>query len=49
MFGYVQVNPATLSDEERARYKATYCGLCQALKQRHGQLSRMGLTYDMTF
>lgn len=49
MFGYVQINPATLSDEERARYKAAYCGLCQALKQRHGQLSRMGLTYDMTF
>jgi len=49
MFGYVTANKDVLTPEETARYQAVYCGLCQALKLRHGQLSRLGLTYDMTF
>lgn len=49
MFGYIVPRLENLSDEERKRYQAAYCGLCQALGEEHGQLSRFGLTYDMTF
>jgi hypothetical protein len=49
MFGYVQANLADLSEEEQARYRAAYCGLCQTLGQRHGISARLSLTYDLTF
>ncbi len=49
MFGYVQANLADLSDEEKRRYRAFYCGLCHALKKRHGLPGRMALSFDMTF
>lgn len=49
MFGYVIANPDSLAPEQLARYKACYCGLCRTLKERHGTLSRLTLTYDMTF
>ncbi|MEG0035934.1 MAG: DUF5685 family protein [Oscillospiraceae bacterium] len=49
MFGYIVANNEILSEDEKKRYKACYCGLCRALKQRHGQSGRVTLTYDMTF
>lgn len=49
MFGYVRANVADLTEEEKTRYRAFYCGLCRALAERHGQAGRMALTYDMTF
>lgn len=49
MFGYVRANIADMKEEEHARYRAFYCGLCHALGERHGQPGRMALTYDMTF
>lgn len=49
MFGYVVANADALSPEELGRYKGCYCGLCKALKKRHGELSRLTLNYDMTF
>lgn len=49
MFGFVAANLSDLDDAERLRYRAAYCGLCSALKERHGQLSRFSLTYDMAF
>lgn len=49
MFGYVTVSIEDCSDEEKARYQEAYCGLCRTLKEKYGQLSRFGLTYDMTF
>ncbi len=49
MFGYVIPNKEDLTEEQLKRYKGCYCGLCKALKQRHGSISRMSLTYDMTF
>lgn len=42
-------SPRLLTEEELSRYKAAYCGLCRALRERHGQLSRLTLNYDMTF
>lgn len=49
MFGFVVADAGALSDEEKERYRAVYCGLCLALRDRYGQLSRACLTYDLTF
>ena len=49
MFGYLVAAAGDLTKEEYARYRACYCGLCRSIKERHGQLARMSLTYDMTF
>ena len=49
MFGYVMVNWETLSQEERKRFRAYYCGLCRALGNRYGATGRLALSFDMTF
>lgn len=49
MFGFVVADAGALSEEEKDRYRAVYCGLCLALRDRYGQLSRACLTYDLTF
>ena len=49
MFGYVVVNRDTLSPESEARYRAYYCGLCKALRKRHGLTGALTLSNDMTF
>lgn len=49
MFGYVIASVDALTDEQKERYRACYCGLCRALKRRHGSLSRLTLNFDMTF
>ncbi len=49
MFGYVIANKDIMTEEQEARYRACYCGLCHALQRRHGSLARLTLTYDMTF
>lgn len=49
MFGYIAGNKEIMTEEQATRYKACYCGLCRALRTRCGSLSRMTLTYDMTF
>ena len=49
MFGYVITNCKTLSEEERARFRSMYCGMCKTLKMRHGNIGRFTLSYDMTF
>lgn len=49
MFGYIAVNQAALTPEMREKYRACYCGLCRALKERYGQWGRITLSNDMTF
>ena len=49
MFGYLTAQTELLTPEQLARYKACYCGLCRSLKDRHGQLGRLTLNYDMCF
>lgn len=49
LFGYVSANPQMMTEQELLRYRGMYCGLCRCLGKRHGQLSRLSLTYDMTF
>ena len=49
MFGFVTANIVDLSDEEKSRYQALYCGLCHEIKTLHGQRARFCLSYDLTF
>lgn len=49
MFGYIVANFDALSPEEKAHYRACYCGLCKALGEQHSMSCRATLTYDMTF
>lgn len=49
MFGFVTINKPELKVKEYNRYHAFYCGLCSTLKERHGMIGQMTLTYDMTF
>lgn len=49
MFGLIRPYMNDLSEDEKARYKAVYCGLCRALNEKYGLAGRMGLNYDMTF
>lgn len=48
MFGYITASVDKLTEEEKKRYGAVYCGLCRTLKEIHGQKSRLTLNYDMT-
>lgn len=48
MFGYLKPYKPTLSEADMTYYRALYCGLCKALGREHGQLTRLGLTYDVT-
>ena len=49
MFGYLMANTEVLSKEDKERYQAHYCGLCKRLGELHNGISRLTLTYDMTF
>ncbi len=49
MFGFLQIHAEILGTESKERYHAVYCGLCQRLRERHGQIARLSLTYDLTF
>lgn len=49
MFGYMIANPNDLNEAEKQRYNGIYCGLCYRLGKQHGQLARLGVTYDLTF
>lgn len=49
MFGYVKVYEPELKVKELALYKAVYCGLCKSMGRYTGVLSRLTLSYDMTY
>ena len=49
MFGYVVVDKPALRIREYDYYKATYCGLCHAMGKCTGCISRLTLSYDVTF
>lgn len=49
MFGYIVAGFDDIDEQEAKRYHEVYCGLCHSIKNRYGQLSRMCLTYDLTF
>ena len=49
MFGYVVVDKPSLRVREYDYYRATYCGLCHAMEKCTGCVSRLTLSYDVTF
>ncbi len=49
MFGYVSASYQELTKEQQARYNAVYCGICRQIRERSGQVARLGLSYDMAF
>ncbi len=49
MFGLVNASVEELTQEEKVRYGAVYCGICREIKVSDGQVCRMGLQYDMAF
>ena len=49
MFGYVRLHKPTITMGEYEQYRGIYCTLCKRLGKRYGPLSRMTLSYDMTF
>ena len=49
MFGYVTAYKPELKMKDFYKYKAYYCGLCKVLREKHGFLGQLTLTYDMTF
>ena len=49
MFGYVNVNWKELSEERKNRYGAVYCGVCRCIREQSGNVSRLGLRYDIAF
>ena len=49
MFGYVKPKKSELLVKEYEFYRATYCGICRAMKHHTGSLSRVTLSYDSVF
>lgn len=49
MFGFVTANMGELTQEQKDRYGAVYCGICRSIGERWGQFPRMTLQYDMVF
>ena len=49
MFGYVMINPDTLTDAERRRFREVYCGVCASLRERGGRRGQITLSYDAAF
>lgn len=49
MFGYVKPYVPELKMIENQYYRAAYCGLCRAMRDETGLISRMTLSYDITF
>ena len=49
MFGFVTASFRELSKDDSRRYSAVYCGICRHIRDSSDQLSRLNLSYDMTF
>ena len=49
MFGYVNISRKELEDSRQKRFNSVYCGVCRRIREQSGQLSRLGLRYDIAF
>ncbi len=49
MFGYVKTNKPEMKIKEYEAYRGLYCSLCKAMGRYFGLLSRLTLSYDITF
>ncbi|HZK88191.1 MAG TPA: DUF5685 family protein, partial [Anaerovoracaceae bacterium] len=46
MLGYITPDKPELKVKEYEMYSAYYCGICKAIKKRHGEIPRLVLSYD---
>lgn len=49
MFGFVTASMDELTQEQKDRYTAVYCGICRGIRTDASQTSRLCLSYDMAF
>ena len=49
MFGYISISREGLGEEDANTFRAYYCGLCKAVGRECSHISRLGLSYDITF
>ncbi len=49
MFGYVKTNKPEMKIKEYEAYRGLYCSLCKTMGKHFGVLSRLTLSYDITF
>ena len=49
MFGYVKTDKPEMKVKEYEAYRGLYCSLCKAMGKHFGILSRLTLSYDITF
>ncbi len=49
MFGYVKTDKPEMKIKEYETYRGLYCSLCKAMGKHFGALSRLTLSYDITF
>lgn len=49
MFGFVTASVSELTEEEKTRYGAVYCGICRQIRDCSSNPARLGLSYDMAF
>lgn len=49
MFGYVKIDKPEMKVKEYEAYRGLYCSLCKAMGKHFGVLSRLILSYDITF
>ena len=49
MFGYIVADIASLTEEQKTRYRGCYCGLCRMIGTEFGTMQRLTLNYDLTF
>lgn len=49
MFGYVKADKPEMKIKEYEAYRGLYCSLCKAMGKYFGVLSRLTLSYDITF
>ncbi len=49
MFGFVTASLGELTEEQRQRYQAVYCGICRQIHVQSSNLSRLALRFDAVF
>lgn len=49
MFGFVTANLSELTQEQKDRYTAAYCGICRRIRLQHTNRARLTLSFDMAF
>jgi len=49
LFGYISPHKPELKVKELELFNAFYCGVCQSIKRRYGNIPRLVLSYDSVF